>query len=268
MQHGLLPPAFRLLSAPSWHTGIRELALPASSAGRPRCPGGNRVRGEPERHVASLDERALVLRPVRDVVLRLVLGMHSRFHAEIVLFRPSERPTISTAHAGGAAFTHQRLYEQGGRNPPSWNDPGTVDPRFQYAAITRWQPTVQFWDQRRVEESGDLAHLERYQRVGRPSWTSARHGGSAPFGRRTTSSLRRLMTSMLFDRAPNQETRSTNNPRRMVRRDQAGHRRRQKDEAVWIVDGATDHRQQPVPSGSAGVHEVPGVGLPGRKTAA
>ena len=61
---------------------IRELALSASSTARRGCPCGNRVSGEPERDVASPDERALVLRPIADVVFCFVLRMDSRLHAE------------------------------------------------------------------------------------------------------------------------------------------------------------------------------------------
>ena len=85
----------------------RSCGFPASGflAGRRRCPCVNRVGGEPERNVASLHERSLVLRPIPDAVLRLVLRMHSRLHAEIVLLRPSRCPEISTLLVGSAGLS-------------------------------------------------------------------------------------------------------------------------------------------------------------------
>ena len=44
---------------------------------------------EPERHVASLDECSLVLRPISDTIFRLVRGINPRLHIESVCRRPS-----------------------------------------------------------------------------------------------------------------------------------------------------------------------------------
>ncbi len=71
---------------------IRESLLPAGLTGRRRSPRGPRVGRKPQRHVASLHERALVRRPIPDAVFRLVLRMNPRLHGEIVRHEPSTRP--------------------------------------------------------------------------------------------------------------------------------------------------------------------------------
>ena len=52
-------------------------APPAAPAG---CPGGDRLRCQPQRHIAASHESLIVGRPVRNAVLRLVRGMDLRLH--------------------------------------------------------------------------------------------------------------------------------------------------------------------------------------------
>jgi len=68
---------------------VGVLQLPATLADAHGGPRGDRARGQPHGHVASLDERAIVLRPIPNAVSRLVLWMHSRLHVEIMRRRPS-----------------------------------------------------------------------------------------------------------------------------------------------------------------------------------
>ena len=49
-----------------------------------RFPSVSRICGDTQSDVESLHESTVVLGPVADSVLRLVLGVHSRLHAEIV----------------------------------------------------------------------------------------------------------------------------------------------------------------------------------------
>ena len=59
---------------------IRELPLPARLTARRRSPHVGGVGGEPQRHVASLDECSLVLRPISDALFRFVRGINPRLH--------------------------------------------------------------------------------------------------------------------------------------------------------------------------------------------
>ena len=68
---------------------VGVLQLPATLADAHGRPRGDRIRGEPHGHAASLDERAVVRRPVTNAVSRLVPRMHSRLHVEIMRLRPS-----------------------------------------------------------------------------------------------------------------------------------------------------------------------------------
>ena len=71
---------------------IRESLLPAGSTGRRSSPPVPRVGRKLQRHVTSLHECSLVLRPVSDAVFGLVRGVDSRLHDEIVRHGPSTRP--------------------------------------------------------------------------------------------------------------------------------------------------------------------------------
>ena len=70
---------------------VRVLQLPAPRADTRGLPPGDRLRRQPERDVASLNQRPIVRRPASDAVFRCVLGMHSRLHVEIMLRRPVGR---------------------------------------------------------------------------------------------------------------------------------------------------------------------------------
>ena len=52
-------------------------APPAAPAG---CPGSDRLRGQPHRHIAAPNKGLIVGRPVRNAVLRLIRGMDLRLH--------------------------------------------------------------------------------------------------------------------------------------------------------------------------------------------
>ncbi len=68
---------------------VRILPRPATLADARRRPRGDRLRGEPQGDVASLEQRSIVRRPVTDVVLRLILRMDARRHVKIMRLRPS-----------------------------------------------------------------------------------------------------------------------------------------------------------------------------------
>ncbi len=59
---------------------IRELLLPATTAGWCRLPAFNCVLADSESDIAPLNERSVVFGPVADAVLRLGLGVDTRFH--------------------------------------------------------------------------------------------------------------------------------------------------------------------------------------------
>ncbi len=81
------PPRVPPSSTPG-HTYTFPRQYQRSQVGRFPCV--SRVCGDPQRDVARPHERTVVLSPVADSVLRLVLRMHSRFHAEIVILWPTE----------------------------------------------------------------------------------------------------------------------------------------------------------------------------------
>ena len=78
----------RRLSAP--HSTGRVPPLPASLAAPAGCPGSDRFRGQPHRHIAASNEGLIVGWPVRNAVLRLIRGMNLRLHPCSVA--PAEGP--------------------------------------------------------------------------------------------------------------------------------------------------------------------------------
>ena len=69
---------------------IRVPPLPAPLATPAGCPSGDRLRGQPHRHIAASNEGLIVGWPVRNAVLRLVPGMDLRLHPCSVA--PAEGP--------------------------------------------------------------------------------------------------------------------------------------------------------------------------------
>ena len=68
---------------------IRVPPLPAPPAAPAGCPGRDRVRGHPHRHLAASNKGLIVGRPVRNAVVRLIRGMDLRLHPCSVA--PAER---------------------------------------------------------------------------------------------------------------------------------------------------------------------------------
>ena len=69
---------------------IRVAPLPTPPAAPAGRPASDRLRGQPHRHIAASNECAVVGRPVRNAVLRLVRGMDLRLHPCSVA--PAESP--------------------------------------------------------------------------------------------------------------------------------------------------------------------------------
>ena len=92
---------------------IGILPLPATFADPHGLPSGDRIRGQPHGDIASLDQRSVVCRPIPDVVLCLVLWVHSRLHVEIMHLLSPRWPGGRSWLTEGAGSVHQRL----GRRP-------------------------------------------------------------------------------------------------------------------------------------------------------
>ena len=63
---------------------IRVPPLPTTPAAPTGRPGGDRLRGQPHRHIAASNEGLVIGRPVRNAVLRLIRGMNLRLHPRSV----------------------------------------------------------------------------------------------------------------------------------------------------------------------------------------
>ena len=59
---------------------IRVAPLPTPPAAPAGRPGSDRLRCQPQRHIAASNESLIVGRPVRNAVLRLIRGMDLRLH--------------------------------------------------------------------------------------------------------------------------------------------------------------------------------------------
>ena len=96
---------------------IRVPPLPAPPAAPAGCPGSDRLRGQPHRHIAASNKGLIVGRPVRNAVLRLIRGMDLRLHPCSVA--PAEdhekcgprRPTRSGYSCNNATYHRQRAAE-------------------------------------------------------------------------------------------------------------------------------------------------------------
>jgi hypothetical protein len=68
------------------HVGV--LPLPTPQATLARFPGGDGLRRQPQSHLAAPNKCAIIGRPIRDAVLRLVCGMDLRLHPYSVVPLP------------------------------------------------------------------------------------------------------------------------------------------------------------------------------------
>ena len=66
------------------------------------------IRGQPHGDIASLDQRAVVCRPISDVVFCLVLRVHARLHIEIMHLLSPRWPGGRSWLTEGAGSVHQR----------------------------------------------------------------------------------------------------------------------------------------------------------------
>ena len=80
-----------MVEEPQGHDGeIRVAPLPAPPAAPAGCPGSDRFRGQPHRHIAASNEGLVIGRPVCHAVRRLIRGMNLRLHPWSVT--PAEGP--------------------------------------------------------------------------------------------------------------------------------------------------------------------------------
>ena len=118
---------------------IGILPLPATFADAHGLPSGDRIRGQPHGDIAALDQRSVVCRPIPDVVLCLVLWVHSRLHVEIMHLLSPRWPGGRSWLTEGAGSVHQqRVIHDRPSTPRSsfW----TVRPR--YWAPARREPAM------------------------------------------------------------------------------------------------------------------------------
>ena len=90
---------------------IGILQLPATFADAHGLPSGDRIRGQPHGDIASLDQRAVVCRPIPDVAFCLVRWVHARLHVEIMHLLSPRGPGGRSWLTEGAGSVHQRLRE-------------------------------------------------------------------------------------------------------------------------------------------------------------
>ena len=97
---------------------IRVTPLSAPPAAPSGCPGSDRCRGHPHRHIAAANEGLVIGRPVRHAIFRLVRGMNLRLHPGSVA--PAEghekcrprRPTRRGSSCNNAVFVSDAPIDQ------------------------------------------------------------------------------------------------------------------------------------------------------------
>ena len=94
---------------------IGILQLPATCADAHGLPSGDRIRGQPHGDIASLDQRAVVCRPIPDVVFCLVLWVHARLHVEIMHLLSPRWPGGRSWFTERAGSVRQRPFFGSGR---------------------------------------------------------------------------------------------------------------------------------------------------------
>ena len=99
------------------------------------CPGGDRLRGHPHRHIATANEGPVVGRPVRHAIFRLIRGMDLRLHPCSVApaeghekCRPN-RPTPAGSSCNNATLRY-RVHTLGIENDLAPDRPGIVVPEL------------------------------------------------------------------------------------------------------------------------------------------
>ena len=109
---------------------IRIPPLPTPLAASSGCPGSDRLRCQPHRHIAASNEGLVVGRPVRKAVLRLVPGMDLRLHPCSVTpaadpqKRGPSRPTGRGSSCNNAhACRGHRVSRPPTHLPRRWTDP-------------------------------------------------------------------------------------------------------------------------------------------------
>jgi hypothetical protein len=136
-----------------WRSGRWKRSRSASAVSMARseyrsCPP--RVRCQPHGEVTSLDERAVVRRPVPDMVFRLVRRVHSRLHVAIMLFRPSRWPGLDLDSRRGGT----------NRTPTPQTDSPRTRSRSVHAKYLTSLPTTAPSDTRHSREGHDRVAVQ------------------------------------------------------------------------------------------------------------
>ena len=97
---------------------VGVLPLSTTTTRGPAAPVSGGVWREPDGEAPTLNQRSVVLGPVADAVLRLVLRMHSRLHAEILGPRSTGSPQSRRLVGRNVGFLHQRRAGPGRARPP------------------------------------------------------------------------------------------------------------------------------------------------------